>query len=1028
VGQAASIGVNESLQPRRLMCLMGMHRSGTSLVARIAHLVGLGLGPASEMMEAKPDNPEGFWENLSITSLNDDLLAALGGRWDDPPFLEDGWEEADELDEYRSRASHLVEELFPATGSHGWKDPRMSLLLPFWKRVVPIERCLLVLRDPRSVASSLKARNGIEEEKAADLWLRYVVSAWSNDPHPATIGYDDVLAAPREAAAYIANIFGLPEPDDATLDAVSSAAKPELRHHEDDVAPSGPNMQLAVHLFGAFEAGESATPDVFAKELRMQWRTRHHLREKEDLLRQKEIEIARLKDVLGEAHLQRRSLEKQLTGVQGQLDAVTSSLGWQVYQSVARKLRAPGTRRANALLRLRGPVRRGLARVGVFQESRPPPQKLPLLVYELAPVTLPRTGAPTASIIVPVHNQEVFTHNCLRAIAQAATDTPYEVIVVDDASGPELQSALELVENLRVVRHEPNVGFLRSTNAGAAVAQGEFLVLLNNDTLVTDNWLDALVSAMRRDPAVGIAGARLLFPDGRLQDAGGIMFTDATGVNYGKWEDPSHPAYNFVRETDYCSAACLITRRDLWERVGGFDERFTPAYYEDTDYAFTVRQLGHKVVCEPRANVLHFEGGSHGTDITRGVKLSEAVNRGKFVEKWRGVLDAEHLQPGSDPLIASHRPPREVVVVVDHHVPTHDRDSGSRRMFAVITALRQLGVHVVFVPADLDRKEPYTSELQDSGVEVLFGDLDLREYLVRLEPIITMCLVSRLSTAVTHLAMVRDLFPEARLVFDTVDLTFVREKRRVALLGMEDAKGVDRLEKQELAVARVADEVWVVTDDEATTIADSIPDASVAVIPNVHDEEVMSTPFDRRRDLLFIGSFLHPPNADAVEFFVADVLPRVLSDLPEIRLYVVGNQPDERIRRLQSDSVVITGWVQDVRPYLAGCRVAVAPLTYGAGLKGKVGHTMGSGLPTVMTSVAAEGYGITDGVEAFIADDPSEFAEKVIRLYEDVSLWEAMAERGAQFIRSRYSREVMATRLADALDRARRHRRAPRTA
>jgi len=336
-------------------------------------------------------------------------------------------------------------------------------------------------------------------------------------------------------------------------------------------------------------------------------------------------------------------------------------------------------------------------------------------------------------------------------------------------------------------------------------------------------------------------------------------------------------------------------------------------------------------------------------------------------------------------------------------------------MFGLLSILRDVGYHVTFVSADLDRKEPYTRDLQQLGVEVLYGGVDVTEHLKRLAPIVTTCVISRLATATTHLDLLKQCLPDAKYVFDTVDLHFVREARRLDSEGKVAKRVVERLKQQELDIARSVDQIWVVSEDEEAILAPLLPGQPIAVIPNVHDEAITKTPFAQRKGLLFIGSFLHPPNAAAVVHFVSEIFPLIQEELPGVHFYVVGTRPGEDVRSLASESITVTGWVKDISPYLERCRVAVAPLTYGAGLKGKVGHTMGSGLPTVMTPVAAEGMNLTDGVDAFIAEDPLEFATKVVRLHEDEQLWTAMRENGIRHIERELSPRIVKERVIRAL-------------
>jgi len=275
---------------------------------------------------------------------------------------------------------------------------------------------------------------------------------------------------------------------------------------------------------------------------------------------------------------------------------------------------------------------------------------------------------------------------------------------------------------VRVLRNAANLGFVGSCNAGAAAARGEFVLFLNNDTQVCAGWLAALVRCFAEEPDAGLVGAKLVYPDGRLQEAGGIVFSDGSGWNYGRFDDPNDPRYDFRREADYCSGAAIMLRRALFDELGGFDTRYAPAYYEDTDLAFAVRAAGRKVYYEPRSRVVHFEGVTAGTDLGAGIKQYQVINREKFLAKWADALaaqpapiDAKKLAPAA----ANFRHARRVLIV-DAYTPTPDQDSGSLRMVNLMRLLRSLGYRVSFIPDNYAHFGKYTEALQELGVEALY--------------------------------------------------------------------------------------------------------------------------------------------------------------------------------------------------------------------------------------------------------------------------------------------------------------------
>lgn len=276
-------------------------------------------------------------------------------------------------------------------------------------------------------------------------------------------------------------------------------------------------------------------------------------------------------------------------------------------------------------------------------------------VSSYGPLSFEKTTAPSVSIIIPCHNEWPFTNSCLYSILENTVGVTYEVIVADDASTDETANIGDFVSGVTVVRNLVNHGFLRNCNNAVKAAKGEYLLFLNNDTNVQQGWLIFLLETIERDPRIGIVGPKFVYPDGKLQEAGGIIWNDASGWNYGKWDDPDNHRYSHVREVDYISGACLMIRKELWDQIGGFDQRYAPAYYEDSDLCFEVRKRGYKVVYQPAAVVVHFEGTTCGTDTGKGIKTYQEINRQKFFRKWERVLNEKYFLPGQVHLAVKDR-------------------------------------------------------------------------------------------------------------------------------------------------------------------------------------------------------------------------------------------------------------------------------------------------------------------------------------------------------------------------------------
>lgn len=322
-------------------------------------------------------------------------------------------------------------------------------------------------------------------------------------------------------------------------------------------------------------------------------------------------------------------------------------------------------------------------------------QSLLIETAEPTQIAIRRDADPTVSIIIPCFGKIDFTLRCLASIAAYRPQAAIEVIVVDDATADGSTACLATVPGIRLIINPRNLGFLRACNAAARVATGEFLLFLNNDTQVLPGWLDPLLTPFRQRRDVGAIGSKLLYPDGRLQEAGCIIWRDGSGWTYGRLDDPDRPVYNYLREVDYCSGASLMVPRALCTRIGGFDDRYALAYCEDSDLAFRLRELGYKVIYQPRSQVVHREGISHGRHTVGGIKACQVRNVRKFSERWRSVLARDHLPNGEHVMRARDRARRrDIILVIDHDVPQLDRDAGSRTMLCIVRALLQAGLVV----------------------------------------------------------------------------------------------------------------------------------------------------------------------------------------------------------------------------------------------------------------------------------------------------------------------------------------------
>jgi GT2 family glycosyltransferase len=872
-------------------------------------------------------------------------------------------------------------------------------------------------------------------------------------------GVDGFLMAP-EAAAIVATVARLRADRDALLTARSALAKIPQRTLVDMAADYRDLLPLADQPIARYALAQATCDRLRAQSVAGELgASRRHAQALQTKLEAQQHELAKraewaigLDAQLGRARATLDDLNHQieertawalslnadietlrteiarLQPLAAERDELLASTSWRVTKPLRfamRKLRALRARLAFTAGRLRAAIHRtrgSLASRGLtgtlrraadeFRRNRALPQPLviapPSEVF--AAFALPTSAQPRVSIVIPVYNKFAYTAACLRSLAEHHGAVAFEAIVVDDASSDATPQRLAEIGGIRSVRNAQNLGFVGSCNAGAERAAGEFIVFLNNDTVVTAGWLDALLRCFEEEPDCGLAGAKLVYPDGRLQEAGGIVFADGSGWNHGRFDDPADPRYNFRREADYCSGAAILIRRDLFVQLGGFDARYAPAYYEDTDLAFAVRAAGKKVFYEPRSMVIHFEGVTAGTDTGSGsgMKRFQIVNRDKFLHKWTNELARQPaaIASAARAYVAASWRARGRVLIVDACTPMPDHDSGSLRMVNLMRLLREMGLAVSFLPDNRAYDGGYTQALQALGVEALYHPFVsdpiawLREHGRDLEAIV----LSRHYVAANYIGLARLYAPQAKLIFDTVDLHYLREQRAAELEGKPElAQQAARTRTQEFKLMRECDVSLVVSSVEKELLARDLPQARIEVLSNVHEVYGRRSEFGARRDLVFVGGFQHPPNTDAVLWFVREVFPLVRAALPHVVFHVIGSKAPPQILELAHDGVVVHGFVADIAPYMDGCRLSVAPLRYGAGVKGKVNMAMSYGLPVVATPAAVEGMHVVSGEDLLVAQLPADFAAAIRRAYGDATLWTKLSDNGLANVRRHFS-------------------------
>lgn len=348
------------------------------------------------------------------------------------------------------------------------------------------------------------------------------------------------------------------------------------------------------------------------------------------------------------------------------------------------------------------------------------------------------------------------------------------------------------------------------------------------------------------------------------------------------------------------------------------------------------------------------------------------------------------------------------LLFVDWSTPRPDCDAGSITAFYLMKILVDLGFEVVFVPSDLMHLGHYTQALRDIGVTCYSGDEigTMEAHLARDGAGYDYAFLCRAPIAALYIDMIRCHAPSAKIILNTSDLHYLRDVREAELEGSaEKLEAALRWKAQELDVIRRCDHSIVMSDHEQQILAKELPGAAIHLVPLMFvDIPGRSGGFAERKDMLFIGGFPHTPNVDAVVWFCERIWPSVRARLPDARVRLIGNKPPEQVQALAAiEGVDVVGYVEDLKPWFDRTRISIAPLRYGAGIKGKLGTSLSFGVPSVATSIAVEGMKVRDGEHALVADDEAAFAEQVVRLYTDEALWDRLSRAGLEFVTDTYS-------------------------
>jgi GT2 family glycosyltransferase/glycosyltransferase involved in cell wall biosynthesis len=631
---------------------------------------------------------------------------------------------------------------------------------------------------------------------------------------------------------------------------------------------------------------------------------------------------------------------------------------------------------------------------------------------------------PVVSVIIVATGAAPDLLGCLRALAVNTRDVPFEAIVVENGVEPSVSDALAFeVSGVTIVRSGVNRGFAGGCNLGASRAHGVYLVLLNDDAEPEPGWLAPLVEAAET-PGVGAVGGRVLLSDGTLQEAGSIIWKDGSSYGVGRDLPGDAVSLRFRRRVEYCSALNLLVRRDLWSELGGLDEEYFPAYYEDVDFCLRIAERGKIVLYEPRSVVRHLESRSSTQRYKEYLCLT---HRRRLLDRWPNVFEGEtHAEPiDADSVeeaihLAMGSPPR--VLIIDDRLPDSRLGSGYSRMFDVVREIATAGYRVSVFPTIGIIGDP--DVLGAFGVGVVTEPL--AEHLVRRSARYEVVIISRPHNYERYGSLVRQLQPEAHLCYDAEALFYRRLEAQAELASTEAARealfsAADEARTVEAEMASSVDTIVCVSADEASALRALGAREPFVVEPWLSELSLTPAGFAERSDVFLVAGWLagpESPNVDGLLWFVHEVLPIVRARVPWVRVRVTGPAPPKVALDAGGRGIFFEGQVSNMAEFYGRMRACIVPLRYGAGVKIKTVEALQYGVPTVATKVGAEGIDLRGTSALLVADDAREFADGLVSLLSDRVAWEqrrAEIEKLDALRRSEGSRVTWGSILAEVV-------------
>lgn len=634
--------------------------------------------------------------------------------------------------------------------------------------------------------------------------------------------------------------------------------------------------------------------------------------------------------------------------------------------------------------------------------------------------------SPKLTILLVLWNQAELTLACLRALHNQDSGA-FEVLIVDNASSDATKQLLSMINGIRILTNAENMGFLKAVNMAAYQARGQYLLLLNNDAVVHHGSIEQAIARIESAPDIGAVGGRVILPDGMLQEAGSIVWQDGSCLGYKRGEEPNNNEAMFVRDVDYCSGVFLLTKTELFCQMGGFDAKYAPAYYEETDYCMRLWKRGLRVVYDPAVVLDHFEYGSAALNEQASRQMQ--VNESKFVSTHSDFLIKHFNYSDKNVLYARMKNNyKGRVLFMDDRVPLKNLGAGFPRAKSILQVISEKGWFITFYPLNESNLVDDWQEIYEAipdTIEVIrgYGMNKLENFLTDRAGYYDVLFISRPPNMMKINTLYNknpDLFSGLKIIYDAEAIWSIREIQKLKIQRkLISEKEAARRINNELAVAKVSHTILAVSNNEAQYFKNAGYN-DVHVLGHALTANPTLKSFEERKDILFVGRLEEDdsPNVDSVMWFVNEVLPLINTGRKErIKLYLIGKNGAKVLKNINSPDIVLLGAIDDLTDWYNNCRIFIAPTRFAAGIPLKVPEASAYGIPVVVTPILVKQLSWRHEQEVLVGDTAAEFAEQCRRLYNDKELWQQIRENAINRISTGHSISYFANTLEKVLSR-----------